>query len=261
MRRTWDQADHEIRMEWGLAGARHLGRDALVVVVVDVLSFTTCVDVAVGRGATVHPYAWGAEGAAAFAERHGATLAVPRRYARPGEVSLSPASLRDADQLGAVVLPSPNGSTISAMLASSGASVVAACLRNRAAVAAWVADRVTTARARGEPVAVVAVPAGERWPDDTLRPAVEDLWGVGAVIAALLDAGIGTGSGTASPEAETAAAAYDVVADHLPDALAACGSGRELAGVGCAEDVAMAGELDVSAAVPVLRDRAYRAAS
>ena len=43
-----------------------------------------------------------------------------------------------------------------------------------AAVARWL-------QARGGTVAVVA--AGERWPDGSLRPAAEDLWGAGAVLA------------------------------------------------------------------------------
>ena len=38
-----------VRFGWGLAGAAELGRACAVLVVVDVLSFTTSVDVAVGR--------------------------------------------------------------------------------------------------------------------------------------------------------------------------------------------------------------------
>jgi 2-phosphosulfolactate phosphatase len=60
-----------VRFDWGLAGAAELGRVCAVLVVVDVLSFTTSVDVAVGRGMRVHPFPWGAQ-AEEYARRVGA---------------------------------------------------------------------------------------------------------------------------------------------------------------------------------------------
>ena len=76
------------------------------------------------------------------------------------------------------MLPSPNGSTICAILAEAGADVVVAGLRNRRAVAAHLLERGGR---------VLVVPAGERWPDGSLRPAIEDLWGAGGVVAAVLE--------------------------------------------------------------------------
>src|SRR5207344_40828 len=52
------QPESGARFEWGLAGAAELGRFCSVLVVVDVLSFTTALDVAVGRGVRVHPFPW-----------------------------------------------------------------------------------------------------------------------------------------------------------------------------------------------------------
>ena len=94
---------------------------------------------------------------------------------------------------------------------------------------------------------VVAIAAGERWKDGSLRPAVEDLWGAGGFLSALqLD--------RLSPEARAAKAAYDAVANELPVVLHDCAGGRELTQYGFPEDVAIAAEVDSSRSVPVLRD-------
>ena len=149
----------------------------------------------------------------------------------------------------AVVVPSPNGASISASLAGGDSSVVGACLRNRRAAAAFVARRLCA----DSTSSVVLVPAGERWPDGSLRPAVEDLWGAGGGVAALEDLGLTS----VSEEASAAAAAYRLVEARLGEALAACSSGRELADGGYAVDVAIAGELDESGSVPRLVDGAF----
>lgn len=263
---AWHSQDrHVVRLEWGPVGARSLTRYAaglgspVLAVVVDVLSFTTCVSVAVDRGITVHPYRWHADDAAAdHARRVGAVLARPRSHAAPaGAISLSPRSIRDSTGIRAVVLPSPNGSTISALLAESGAQVVAGCLRNRRAVAGWLRDRLRV-DVGDEPTAVVVVPAGERWPDGSLRPAVEDLWGAGAVVEALLDLlGNQASSLLLSPEAEAARAAYVAVSRDLDAALAASASGRELVEKGWPDDVSIAAEVDASEEVPLLRNGFY----
>jgi len=63
-----------------------------------------------------------------------------------------------------------------------------------------------------------------------------------------------------SPEAAVAAAAFRSVGD-LGAGLRACTSGRKLLDRGYAEDVRIAGELDVSHTVPVLRGGAFTAAA
>jgi len=172
------QHAYRFRLEWGPVGAEAIG-PADIAVVVDVLSFTTTLTVAVERGIEVFPFGWRDDRAEAYAREHDAVLAVQRQDAVPGRPSLSPASLRESEGVQRLVLPSPNGSTISSLLADGGATVVGASLRNRTAVAEWLALRC----AEGASVAFIA--SGERWPDDTLRPAVEDLWGAGAVLDVL----------------------------------------------------------------------------
>ncbi|MCR6032571.1 hypothetical protein GGQ22_14155 [Nocardioides sp. zg-579] len=137
--------------------------------------------------------------------------------------------------------------------AGGGPAVVAASLRNAAAVADWLAPRV----AAGATVALV--PAGERWPDGSLRPAAEDLWGAGAVLAGLPATLLADPVAT-SPEARVAVAAWRSVADRLPAELAACAGGRELADLGFADDVAVAAQVGASGVVPLLVDGEFRPA-
>src|SRR3546814_2899348 len=70
------QGDYRVRMDWGPTGAA--ATSASYAVVVDVLSFTTTVSVALDQGIEVFPYRWRDKGAAAHAMRHAATLAVGR---------------------------------------------------------------------------------------------------------------------------------------------------------------------------------------
>ncbi|WP_019070735.1 2-phosphosulfolactate phosphatase [Streptomyces hokutonensis] len=93
-------------------------------------------------------------------------------------------------------------------------------------------------------MAVIA--AGEQWPDGSLRPALEDLLGAGALICDLH----AQGAGPMSVEAAAAKAAYEGTAD-LRRVVAGCASGRELAATGFVEDVAIATEEDVSTVVSV----------
>jgi 2-phosphosulfolactate phosphatase len=264
--KPWHSQDrHVVRLDWGPIAAEALTRYAVAAgspvcaVVVDVLSFTTCVSVAVDAGTRVHPYRWQDDSAPAFAKALGATLAESRSATRvDGGLSLSPGSIRAAGAIGDLVLPSPNGSTISAVLAEAGAEVVAASLRNRSAVGHWLVDWLESSRGSAAQPALVVVPAGERWPDGSLRPAVEDLWGAGAVVAALTSRLEHRGGPLLlSPEAEAAGAAWIAVENRIGEALHACASGRELVEHGWPDDVACAAELDASDVVPVLTDGAY----
>ncbi len=239
---AWTQKNHHVRFDWGPTAAAALADDSGTLVVVDVLSFTTAVSVATDRGTAVHPAPWGDSRAEALARDLDARLAVGRRAVTAEQPwSLSPAALRAAPAPERLVLPSPNGSAIAA---SASGVVVAACLRNAGAVGAWLRESDGTS-----PVTVIA--AGERWPDRSLRPALEDLLGAGAVLAALPE-------GWRSPEAEAAAAVF-LATRSVPDAVRACASGVELVGDGFAEDVEIAVELDRSSAVPLLREGAFRA--
>lgn len=223
---------HSVDVVWGLSGARSLSESCDVLALVDVLSFSTSLTIAVARGAEVWPAAWGTDGAEHLAREIGATLA-RGRSTRQG-ATLSPASLVafGFEPGSRLVLPSPNGSGIAHAAVGSDQPVLGACLRNVSAAA--------DALRSYERVGVVA--AGERWPDGSLRPAYEDWLGAGLLVAALSGPGVAL-----TPDAEAAAAASRV---RRP--LAQCPSGAELIGRDFAEDVALADELDVETVVPVL---------
>jgi len=129
--------------------------------------------------------------------------------------------------------------------------VIAACLRNADAVGRFLSERGLGTP--GRPVTVIA--SGERWPDGTLRPALEDLLGAGAVIAAMHQ----HGQTVLSPEAEAARACFGATAD-IAAAVTDSASGRELTGTGFAGDVAIAVETSSCRLVPVLTGRAFTAA-
>lgn len=225
----FDQSAAECRCEWGAHGIEQLAA-ADAVIIVDILSFSTCVDVALSRGGVILPYPYKDDSAAEFARTQRAELA-----GRRGEgYSLSPASFIAAPAGLRCVLPSPNGATLTLQAATTAPAVFAGCLRNATAVA-------KAAQARGRTVNVI--PAGERWPDGSLRPAIEDWIAAGAILAAL--------SGTKSPEAQMAIATFEAAKrDGLPSILAASASGRELIERGFSCDVELAGEFDVSMCVP-----------
>jgi 2-phosphosulfolactate phosphatase len=236
---TFDQAEFQVRCEWGLPGLRELRAISDVIVIVDVLSFTTAIDIATARGGVVFPYPLKGESAANYAASLDAKLASKDRTRG---FSLSPASLRDLPAGYRLVLPSPNGAALSFSVEHS--IVLAACLRNATAVA-------HAAARLGSSVAVI--PAGEMWATGEFRPSIEDWIGAGAVIDAC--------AGTRSPEASLAAAAFRYFRKELAEALRASSSGKELIERGCELDVDLAAELNVSTTVPRVIDRAFVSAS
>ena len=75
---------------------------------------------------------------------------------------------------------------------------------------------------------IALIPAGERWPDGSLRPSFEDLVGAGAISSYL--------NGNCSPEAQAAKSAFLAAEQDLKNLLLQCGSGKELVERGYKED-------------------------
>jgi 2-phosphosulfolactate phosphatase len=230
----WDQHGADVRLAEGADDLAALAPLAGTVVVIDVLSFSTCVSVTVAAGSVVLPLPWRDGRAGSAAADAGAVLAGPRSLTEP---SLSPLSLRSLPAGTTLALPSPNGAR-AVLLAARHASVAVGCLRNATATA----DVVI-----GLPGPIVLAAAGERWPDDRLRPALEDRLGAGLVARLLRERGL-------SLSAEARAAADLATPTELAAAVRDCASGRELAGRGFAADVDSATEVDADARAAVLLD-------
>lgn len=230
----------DVRCEWGEHGVEKLRDECDVLIIVDVLSFSTCVSMACARGAKVYPSELDADSNARLAQQMGAQLAVKRDLwlEDPSLLCLSPQSMSQLKSGDSVVLPSPNGATLS--MRAGATPVLTGCLRNAQAVAA-------TAMQLGSAIGVV--PAGERWEDGSLRPAWEDLVGAGAIINEL--------DGERSPEAAVAEMAYLGVVGEVEERMMQSVSGRELTHRGFADDVSLACEEHVDSCAPKLVNGAF----
>lgn len=233
----FDQHEFDIRLEWGLHGVELLAPISDVVIIVDILSFSTSVGIATANGAKIYPYRWKDETAIAFAESVHAYLADFTRK-QTGSYSLSPTSLVGIPKNSSLVLPSPNGSTLS--LSTGNTHTVCGSLRNAEAVAAH-------AMRLGKTIAVI--PSGERWQDGSLRPSFEDFIAAGAIIYFL--------KGNLSPESKAALSAFSCVKDNLTDEIMQCSSGKELIDRGFINDIYLACDFNKSNTVPILQDGAY----
>jgi 2-phosphosulfolactate phosphatase len=234
---SFDQAQFTIRCEWGENGVAALAPISDAVIIVDVMSFSTAVSIATARGARVYPFRSGDESdKIEFAKSVQAQWAGHRGKSK---YSLSPASLLTIPQGARLVLPSPNGSTLT--LATGDRPTLAGCLRNAKAVA-------RAALKFGNKIAVI--PCGERWKqDESLRPSFEDHVGAGAIISHL--------PGLKSPEALAACAAFSSARPNLTDMLKQCSSGLELIAMGYESDIHLIADLDADDSAPLLQEGAY----
>ncbi|MBW4560749.1 MAG: 2-phosphosulfolactate phosphatase [Mojavia pulchra JT2-VF2] len=234
----YDQLEFDLRCEWGAQGVAQLAPISDVIVIVDILSFSTCVEIATNNGAIIFPYAKRDESVINYAKSAQAELA-SHRQSSTTEYSLSPKSLTKIPAGTKLVLPSPNGSFLT--LQTGTTPTLAGCLRNCEAVAGF-------AQKYGNKIAVI--PAGERWKNDGgLRPAFEDLVGAGAIISYL--------HGNLSPEAAMAVEAFQAFRQDLLSYLKKCSSGKELVAGGFEPDVELAAAYNISNCVPLFTNNAY----
>jgi 2-phosphosulfolactate phosphatase len=233
----YNQEEFDIKLEWGLKGIEALASVSDVIIIIDVLSYSTCVDIAVSTGAVIYPYKYKDDSAKDFAKSVDAELASFKRSLT--DYCLSPASLINIPKNTKLVLPSPNGATLS--LATGDIPTLCGGLRNAKAVAEY-------AMTLGKNISVI--PAGEKWKDDdTIRFGLEDYLGAGAIINYL--------KGSLSPESKSALSVFKNLSANLKEEIENCSSGKELIEIGFEKDVELACELNVSKCVPILKNNFY----
>ncbi len=237
------QAGYRCRLEWGRDGARRAAARGDVVVVVDVLSFSTAVATAVQYGGIIRPCG-GDETPSVLAASTGSEIAVRREEVPAlGRFSLSPLSFIGMEPGTSVVLASPNGATC-CRCGNDTPYLLAGALLNARSVAEAASGLI-----QGNHRAITVVAAGERWEtpgeDGGLRVAIEDYLGAGAIISRITAA--------KSPEATLCELAFRSAEPRLAEMILACGSGVELAERGYRGDAEHAARLDLYDTVPVLR--------
>jgi len=236
----FSQEKFEIRLEWGISAIENLISEVDCAVVVDVMSFSTCVSIAINNGAAIYPYPWKDASAIAYGMRLGAsTASLDRRFSGEG-YSLSPTSIKNISEGERLVLPSPNGSAISFKARDAEIAVFSGCFRNR----------IATAKACRTFEHILLIPCGERWADGSLRPCIEDYVAAGGIIAAL-------GRENLSPEAQAAVAVWQYYQKQDLQPLRECSSALELIQRGVGEDVDFCLELDKSKKACRLLGNAY----
>ena len=146
-----------------------------------------------------------------------------------------------------------NGAAVAAAAADTGAVVLLGALRNASAVAAAV---YAEQQRRAGRTSVNVVAAGERSAREagsSVRFAVEDQLGAGAIIDALATLGLDH----SSPEAAVTGEAFRALRRATRHLLTAGGSGRELAGLGRGDEVDAAAAVDAASVVPILREGVF----
>lgn len=241
----FDQSPFNCRLEWGERGAREAAARGDIVIVVDVLSFSSTVATALHYGAVVFPHAKDAQ-ASEFAKLHRADIIMGRaEAAADGMPTLSPVSFGPEHAGRRYVLCSLNGA-VCARIGAYAPALLVGCLLN-AKAAAREADRLR--RMSGANITVIA--CGEKWDgalpgENIMRPSVEDYLGAGAILYAL--------EGSRSPEADVCAGAFRHAENRIRELVLDCGSGRELLDRGYAADVIHSSQMDVYSIVPRLHE-------
>jgi 2-phosphosulfolactate phosphatase len=218
-----------------------------LLVIIDILSFSSAVATAVQFGGFIIPCRDQAEAHSTVIHQPDVIEAVRRggKGSTEGSTvySLSPPSYIGFRGGATVALPSPNGAACCRQ-AGDDTIVYTGCFLNCAAVASRISELLHSSSAN-----VTVVASGERWgnqhEDGHLRFAVEDYLGAGAILNSL--------PFSKSPEAEVCANAFGYSQRSLSEMLHNCGSGIELRKKGYAQDVEHCSMLNVYDSVPVLR--------
>ncbi|MFH1701659.1 MAG: 2-phosphosulfolactate phosphatase [Candidatus Zixiibacteriota bacterium] len=229
--------------DWFPKGALKAADQGDIVIIVDVLSFSTTVAYAVSNSAIIIPY-YHPNMAEEIAFREKAIISVSRsEVPSKGKYSLSPATFLDIKAGEKVVLVSPNGARC--CLNSNGAfEIIIGGFINAKAVCVYAMEIM---KSSGKSVTVIA--CGEREYESfegELRKADEDYLGAGAIISQL--------PCEKTNEAALCENYFIKHKDNLENEVSKCKSGLELSEWGYNKDVELAIKLNCLEVVPVYKN-------
>jgi 2-phosphosulfolactate phosphatase len=246
----FSQSPYICRVEWGKRGAREAAERGDIIIIVDVLSFSSTVITALRYGAILYPYPPHLDGEE-YAEKMGAEYILGRtEAAKIGKPTLSPVSFQPGHANKKYVLSSLNGAFCTWVASKVPALLIGSLLNASSAAAAANQLRWQTN------ANITVVPCGEQWSDveeyeERLRPSIEDYLGAGAILSNV--------KGEKSPEAEVCIGAYQSAKQKIKELIWDSGSGRELRARGFEEDVIHCSRLDVYQTVPILNKNHFEA--
>lgn len=244
----FSQSSYECKVEWGRRGAREAAERGDIVIIVDVLSFSSTVVSALKYEALIYPYPPHLDGKE-YASSLGAEYILGRaESSKIGKPTLSPVTFNPEHANKKYVLSSMNGSFCT-WIASKIPALLIGCLLNAASVAHAANQLKSETKAN-----ITVVPCGEQWEsvrenEDSLRPSMEDYLGAGAILANL--------QGSQSPEAIICAGAFKSVKQRVDTLMWESGSGRELRNRGYGDDVKHCTRLNVYETVPILHSNHF----
>ncbi len=235
---------HRCRIDWGRRGARRAAERGDIIVIVDVLSFSSLVATALHNGISIFPCTE-KDDINVLARQIGGEAAVRRQEVpEKGRFSLSPLTYSPTVAGANVAVASPNGATCS-RYAGQASYIFCGGLLNAEAVAGEVSKIMNDSD-----LAVTVIACGEREKepggDGPIRFAVEDFLGAGAIISGI--------PFEKSPDAMVCEAAFLKSRDNFSGIIWDCPSGVELRDCGFEEDVKHCARLNIYDSVPVLEN-------
>lgn len=235
---------YRCHLEWGLPGMRRAARRQDIIVVVDILSFSSAAATAIENNGIVYPCPMTTDVAVLAKSIDGEAAVARRDVPARGRFSLSPPTFKNIEAGQQVVVASPNGAAC-ADSARDGSAVFIGSFLNGEAVAGEISKLLDNSNKM-----VTVIACGERekdsGPSDCFRPAIEDYLGAGSIISAL-DCSL-------SPEAEVCRQTFGQCHTSLNDILWDCESGLELREMGFGADIRFCSRMNIYKSVPVLCD-------
>lgn len=243
MENIFNQSPFQCRMDWGLRGVDEAVKRGDIIIIIDILSFSTAVVSAVHYGAIIYPFPKTGD-AEALGKLVDAEVILGRKEAKElGKPSQSPTSYNDSFKGKKYVMCTTNGGECSKIAKKVPALLIGSFLN--ASAVANVANQIK--KEKNLNISVIA--CGEKWSkkadeETILRPSIEDYLGAGAILSLL--------EGTKSPEAEVCIASFESCKLELDRLLWDCSSGRELRSMGVEEDLIYSSKIDMYAEAPIL---------